>query len=153
MFYFSLPVSPLERVTVAFTFVMVLMPVLLLTVFTVFDFLFVQLFNHIHGTSVEMFFKTSSPFGSLGLMFVMLFSYLSLTSIFTLGSLMFGKNGIIITLIAASFIMLICSFILIKILSLSWADSNIIVGNVVSLFFLLPVWWVLMYFAMKKKEA
>jgi len=154
MFYFSLPVSPLERVAVAFAYVMILMPVLILTIYTVFDFISVQLFNHIHGTSVQMFFKTSSPFGNIGMMVVMLFSYLSYTSIFTLGSLMFGKKGILITLFAASILIFIILFIRIKILSYPpWAVSDIIKGNILSFFFLLPVWWILMYFVMKKKEA
>ena len=154
MFYFSLPVSPLDRVAVAFTYVMILMPVLILTIFTVFDFAAVQLFNHIHETLEQMFFKTSSPFGNIGMMVVMLFSYLSFTSIFTFGSLIFGKKGIVITLIASCILLFISSFILIKILSIPpWNVSDIIKGNILNFFFLLPVWWVLMFFVMKKKEA
>ncbi len=87
MFYFSLPVSTLERVAVAFTFVLVLLPALLLMVFSIFDFIFVQLFNHIHGVSVQMFFKTASPFDFIGVPFLLTWSFLSFNSIFVLGSL------------------------------------------------------------------
>ena len=127
MFYFSLPVSPLERVTVAFTFVMILMPVLLLTVFNVFDFIFVHLFNHIHGTSVQMFFKTTSskemgsylPYGGMALSFVMLLGYLSCTSAFTISSLIFGKKGPVVTIIFYLVFLFICFKLLILIFGVS----------------------------------
>ena len=152
MFYFSLPALPLERIAVAFTFVIVLLPVLFLLVFTIFDFFAVQLFNHIHGAaSVQMFFKTASPVGHIALFVMMILSYLSFTSIFTLGSLMFGKQGAIILLIPFSFIQFVFSLFLVKILS--YEVYELILINVIVSIFLLPFWWVLMYFVMKRKEA
>ena len=59
MFYFSAPVSPLERLAVAFTYVMIIVPVLFLTVFFVFDALFVQIFNTVHDeATAQMIFKS-----------------------------------------------------------------------------------------------
>jgi len=156
MFYFSLPVLPLERVAVAFTYVMILLPVLFVIVFTFFDLIAVQLFNHIHGTSVQMFFKTDSPFGSIGLMYVMIMSYLAYTSMFTLGSLMFGKKGVAISL----FIIFGLTFVY----SWSWRllihdgtvsfdvflKSNAFIFNI---FFIFLLSWTMMFFVMKKKEV
>ena len=154
MFYFSLPVSPLERVVVAFTCVIVLFPVLLLTVFTIFDCIFVQLFNHIHGTSVQILLKKGTLFNNVGIIGLSL-SFLSLASIFTFGSLILGRKGPIVTIIfiiAISF----AYFWLIKwlfVLGL-YSRPNFVIGNGRDIFvYLIPVWWVLMYFVMKKKEA
>ena len=179
MFYFSLPVTPLERVVVAFTFVMILFPVILLSVFTVFDFIFVQLFNHIHGTSEQMLFNTTSikdiglTYGGIGLTSVMLLGYLSNASILMLGSLMFGKKGPVISIIfviAFSFIFLwlwclffsvarpvnnvsdyinfFFYFSLSPSVAIEFTKSNILIYIVP-----LMIWWVLMFFVMKKKEA
>ena len=156
MFYFSLPVLPLERIAVAFTFVMLLMPALFLTVFTIFDFITVQLFNYIHGTSAQMFFKTDFS-GIMGIsLFWMFLGYFSFISIFTLGSLIFGKKGPVISLI------FIFAFIFIYFWIWRWLITigvcspkpDFIVGNGRDIFvYLIPVWWVLMYFVMKRKEA
>ena len=147
MFYFSLPVLPLERVAVSFTSVMVLMPVLFLTVFTVFDFLFVHLFNYVHGTSVQMIFKTGSRYGGVG-MIIWLAIFFSITSIFTLGSLIFGKKGPVISMIVIIALLYI------------WNRSSIlfdmhpdIVINSGSFSLLIPICWTMMYFVMKRKEA
>ena len=93
--YFSLPVSPLERVMVAFTFVVILFPVLLTTFFTVCDFVYIQIFNHIHGVSMPMFIKPTNPFGIPATSWVTVLWYISIISMFTLGSLLFGKNGLV----------------------------------------------------------
>ena len=97
MFYFSLPVSPLERVAITFTFVAIVVPLLFWTVFTMFDFIAVQLFNQIHETSVQMFFKDITMKEKT---FENYLGYLSIVSIFTLGSLMFGKKGPVISILA-----------------------------------------------------
>jgi hypothetical protein len=87
MSYFSLPVSQLERIAVAFTYVMVFMPVFMLSVFTVFDILFVQLFNHIHGVSEQMIFMSNKPFGLPNSLLMITLFHLSIISIFAFGSL------------------------------------------------------------------
>ncbi len=150
MFYFSLPVSAFERVAVAFTFVMILLPVLLLIIFSAFDFIFVQLFNHIHGVSVQMFFKTASPLGSIGLLPSMVWAYLSYTSFFVLGSLMFGKKGITITFIVTA----VFVFIFFWLRFFIYGQMSIIDFFRSSFFVLLiPVCWVMLFFAMKRKEV
>jgi hypothetical protein len=147
MFYFSLPVLPLERITVAFTFVMILMPVLFFTIFTVFDFIFVQFFNHVHGTSVQMFFKTASYYE--GTRKIILLSIpLSITSIFTLASLIVGKKGPVISIIA------IIALLYIWVRSSMLFDvhpDDLLNSGIFTL--IIPVCWMLMYFVMKKKEA
>ena len=147
MFYFSLPVTPLERVAVAFTYVMVLMPALFLTVFTVFDYIFVQLFNYVHGTSVQMFFKTASQFEGIGK--IILFStFLSATTIFTLDSLIFGKKGPVISLI----VIIALINIWIKSSMLFDIHPDLLMNSGIFII-LIPICWILMYFVMKKKEA
>ena len=153
MFYFSLPVSPLERIAEAFTYVMAFLPVLVLIVFTVCDFVSVQLFNHIHGTSVQMFFKTPSPFERIGLIFVLILGYLPYASLFMLCSLKYGKRGLIVASIAIVIFVIISTLIFIIILSDNSAGTVMIKGNFLSSIFFTPVCWVLMYFVMKKKEA
>ena len=103
MFYFSLPVSRFERIVVTLTFVMVFMPVVLLTVFSVFDFIAIQLFNHIHGVSEQMLFKSDKLFGFPNFSFIVILFVLSIISMSTLGSLLFGKKGPIISIIAMLF--------------------------------------------------
>ena len=155
MFYFSLPVSSLERFAVAFTYVMVLMPVFLLTVFTLFDFLSVQIFNHIHETSTQMFFKMPLPvpIGHKGLLFISLSSFLSNTSIFTLGSLLFGKKGPLISIILFMFTVGIC--VLIEQLFFKENSPTLlhfmIINNIY--LFIILIFWTTMYFVIKKKEA
>ena len=110
MSYFSLPVLPLERVMATFTFVIVLMPVFMTIVFTVSDFAYIQIFNHIHGVSMPMFIKPTNPFGIPETSWITTFWYISIISMFTLGSLLFGKKGFIIT-IMATFLFVIPTFI------------------------------------------
>jgi len=149
MFYFSLPVTSLERVAVAFLFVIVLMPILILLVFSLFDFFAVQLFNHIHGTSVQIFF-TKPPFATKRLMIAALLTYLSNASFFTLFTLMFGKKGLVLSILC------FIGFFLI----LGWLSQTFFAGFTFMDFiesgfysFFLPICWVAMYFVMKKKEA
>jgi len=91
MSYFSLPVSPLERVAVAFTFVMAL-PVLLTTVSMASNFVYIQIFNHIHEVSI-------APKSFLGIhkSCIKVILNMSFISMFTLGSLIYGKKRLIIT--------------------------------------------------------
>jgi hypothetical protein len=153
MFYFSLPVSPLERVLVAFTFVMVFMPALMLSIYTIFDFVFLQIFNHIHGITTQMLFKIPYPVGPMGFLLISLFCFLSTSSIFTLGSLLFGKKGPILSILF--YIVSLCIYVLV----LRWffrgrylTYAPILLINYIHICFI-PIYWVMMYFVMKKKEA
>ena len=143
MFYFSLPVSTLEKVAVAFTFVMVFMPVLYSGIFTLSNLVSAQLFDHIHGTSF-MYSKLILPFQPL-------FFHSSLCCIFALGSLMFGKKGSVLSILFIIAFFSICILILkwLHVLSVS-VPKNLTVDVFV---YLIPFWWVLMYFVMKRKEA
>jgi len=89
--YFSLPVSPFERVAVAFTFVMAL-PVLMATVFNVSNFAYLQVFNHIHGSSI-----IPNNFFGIQKSWLKVILNISFISMFTLGSLIYGKKGIVVT--------------------------------------------------------
>ena len=152
MFYFSLPVSPLERVGVAFTSIMVILPLLFLIIFSVSDFLFVQLFNHVHGASEQMVFTKVSPLEHIRLSFVfaLAWSYLSFTSAYALGSLVFGKNSMIITTV-----------IIFIILSVFFWLRDIIYGSISVIDFfnsyifllIIPLCWGMMYYCMKRKEV
>ena len=153
MFYFSLPVSPLERVAVAFTFVVVFMPILILTVFSFFDLIAVHLFNHIHGVSMQMFFKTRVPLDSLNPMFVNILGYLSYASVFTLGSLMFGKRGSVISIAFLIAFFVICQWLW-NLFSDTLHPTFVIdyIKNYIFIY-LLPICWAEMYFVMKRKEV
>jgi len=141
MLYFSLPVSALERVAVAFTFVTVLMPVLYSGIFTLSNLVSAQLFDHIHGTSF-MYSELMLPFQPL-------FFHLSLCSIFALGSLMFGKKGSIITLLAIVAFLYIYRWLWYWLKYFEIVNHN--VGNI--LFFIFPLCWAAIYFVMKRKQA
>ena len=152
MFYFSMPVSPLERIGVAFTSVMVILPLIFLIIFFVSDFLFVQLFNYVHNTSEQMFFAKTSPLEQIRLPFVfaLAWSYLSYTSAYALGSLVFGKNGVMITT-AIVFIILAIFFWLRAVIygSISVLDFF----NSPIFFMIIPLCWGMMYYCMKRKEV
>ena len=152
MFYFSLPVSSLERIAAAFSCVMVFFSVLYLSVFSVFDFIAVQLFNHIHGTSVQMFFRTGFSCYIEMSLFEVILRFLSIASIFTLGSLMFGKKGLVMSItfmIAFGFIYFwICKWLMMFDLH----NQNIVINFHIFTYFL-PVCWTMMYFVMKRKEV
>ena len=155
MFYFSLPVSPLERVAVAFTFVLIFMPVLILIVFNVFDFINIQIFNQIHGASEQMFIKSTHNLGSLSLntMGINILGWMSYASVFVLCSLMFGKKGPVI-----SIVFLIAFFSGYQLLwnrYIDAANSTFMVDYIKNhaYIYLLPICWTAMYFVMKRKEA
>ena len=157
MFYFSLPVMPLERIAVAFTFVMVLMPVLILIVFNMFDFIAVQFFNHIYGTSVKMFLKTAflhhPPTGYMGSLLFALLGFLANTSLFTLGSLMFGKKGLIISILFMIVFTVICALSG-KLFFSACHPAYVSIYFVILIHIhFIPIYWTVMYFVMKKKEA
>jgi len=149
MFYFSLPVSPVEQVAVAFTFVLVFMPVLIFSVFNVFDFIAVQLFNHIHGVSGQMLLKAGFSTDILSNNKIVvnknIFEQLFYISILTLGSLMFGKKGPVVS-IAFLIVFLGVSQWFLKTFDLTVIKNYTFV-------FLFPVCWIAMYFVMKRKEA
>ena len=150
MSYFSLPFTPLERVSVAFTFAMALMPILIMTVFTVSDFIFVQLFNHIHETSEQMLFKLQTPSssGPVKWVFGMLGMSLCFTSIFALGSLMFGVKGPIASII----FIVVLTFIYDRYVMIFGKLPDFIESIVIVC--LIPIFCLaMMYFIMKRKEA
>ena len=146
LFYFSLPETPLERVAVAFTFVAILGPVFVATVFTGFDFIFVQLFNHIHGTSEQMLMYIQAPTPAKWF-FSVLGGVSSFISIFTLGALMFGKKGPVVSIIFITLCMFIIDRIVIVFGKIPNFIENLILG------FGLVFCWVMMYLVMKKKEV
>jgi len=145
MIFFSLPVSTLERIAVAFTFVMVLMPALFYGITIIFDLTSVQLFDRIHGTSLQKYLKFGFPF-------IPLFFNSTLCCIFALGSLMFGKKGPAIT------VLVIVAFLFLLKWLLIWLAYSVKIGGYWGfldniMYYLFPVCWVLMYLVMKKKEA
>jgi hypothetical protein len=148
MFYLSLPVTSLERVAVAFTFMMVLMPVLVEGLNLVSHFIFVPLFDYIHGTSLQE--KELYAYSEWGLICKVIFYNLSLCSIFALGSLIFGQGGSVITLLIFSVPFAIYKWlwwsVLVKLLAPNTQPEII-------LYFIFPACWVAMYFVMKKKEV
>ena len=163
MFYFSLPVLPLERTVLTFTFVMVLVPIILLAVFIISDFITIQLFNHIHEVSEQMFFQQIfEPFSreSEQIAYLALWGHLSITSVFALGSLIFGKKGPVISI----FFMIVCSYIYYKLLDMFLyifqnanfknAHEDVLYNKFLYAFIFAFIFcWIAMYFAMKKKEA
>ena len=151
MFYISLPVSSLERIGVAFTSVMIILPLIFLVIFSISDFLFVQLFNQVHDASEQMFFMKTSPLKQLSFVSAMTWVYLSFTSIYVLGSLVFGKSGM--------FISTVISFIIWFVFFWLWViiyDSKV---SVLDFFnspifpLIIPLCWSLMFFYMKRKEV
>ena len=159
IFYFSLPVSSLERIAVTFTFVVVFMPILILVFFNVFDFIAVQLLNHTHGTSEQILIKIKSALGSVmhltsvSPMIISLLGYISYASIFTLGSLMFGKKGSVISI--AFLIVFFVSCGLARNLFFNTPNSAFIIDYIKNYVYvyLLPICWTAMYFVMKRKES
>ena len=155
MFFFSLPVTPLERVAVAFTFVLAFMPILILTVFNVFDFIAVQIFNHLHDISGQMLLRTRAPMDALSQnpVIVNVLAQLSCVSVFVLGSLMFGKKGPVVSLI----------FLIVVLVAFQWlrntffytVNSTFILEHIENYvyIYLLPICWTAIYFVMKRKEA
>ncbi|MDR0815210.1 MAG: hypothetical protein LBN37_05615 [Bacteroidales bacterium] len=159
MFYFSLPVSPLERVAVAFTFVMILFPALFLLIFSAFDYCAVQAFNSIHHTNVKMIELDLNITGI----------YALLISAFALGSFMFGKNGMIKTglslfalvLVYFGLTLLIFRFILNGLSFGININSNDIRINDIPFndlftsawYLLIPLFWIILYFKIKEKEV
>ena len=106
MYYFSLPVSTLERVLMAFTFVIVLFPLLLVTIFTVSDFVYIILFNQIHDVSIPLFSKLIDFENS----WIITLLFIAMISLYPLGRLIFGKNGLIL-IVAVQLILAIPAFI------------------------------------------
>ena len=158
MFYFSLPVSPLERVAVAFSFVMILMPVLILTVFNVFDFVAVQIFNQIHDISGQMLFSKGAYTDYSSENFrvflkINILAHLSYTSIFTLGSLMFGKKGPVVSIVSLIAFVIVCQWLWITFFGTLNSSFVMDYINNYMYLYLLPLCWAGIYFVMKRKEA
>lgn len=153
MFYFSLPVSPLERVAVTFSFVMIFIPVIILSVFTVCDFVAVQIFNNIYDYSTEIFFNTTFTLDSINIKydknlatsFDFLITFFCCSSLFALGSLIFAKKGPVITTV---FLFVFCF-----IPGLFWEVDYETYTFPYFEFFLIPIYWIAMFFVMKRKEA
>ena len=151
MFHFSLPVLPLERIAVAFTYVAILAPILFLMIFNVLDFIVVQSFNHIHGASEQMLFNAKQS------IFIVFITFLSFSSISALGSLMFGKKGAVISVlfivVSTIVYVLIYSWLIEKGILPDPPKREITIGGGNEIFvYLIPIWWILMYFVMKRKE-
>ena len=160
MFYFMLPVSPLERVTVAFTYVMVFMPLLIFSIFTVFDFVAVHLFNHLHDASKHMLlYSTAVTIEGLAVnpmpsFLFLLLSYVSISSFFVLGSLMFGKKGPVLTIAFLIFLPILYIRLHRWLIEIGFeVESKIILWQNNIFIYLFPFCWLAMYFVMKKKEA
>ena len=154
MFYFSLPVSPLERVAVAFTCVMVLMPAIFVIIFFPLDFLAVKLFNHIHGASEGLIYtKTLSlPHRTVGF-FTLISSGLTFSSIFVLCSLFFGKK-IFIKLAIYSLVFLFFSIFSFLHYNLNHDIISPLDFFTSGIFILIaPLCWISMYFVLKNKEV
>jgi|GEM_PF-3390388 len=157
MFYASLPVLTLERVVAAFICLAVIAPLLFLLIFNVIDFVAVQIFNQIHETTKQMLFRGNIP--SVYSIFTIFLALLSFSSISAFWSLLFGKKGAIAT------VFFIVISIMIYALTLGWLikkgfyenpsdNINISIGEGDDFFiYLIPIWWILMYFIMKRKEV
>jgi len=139
MFYFSLPVSPLERIVVAFTFTLGLL-VISFVILTIFDFIFVPIFNQLHETSEKMLIKTEEFFPR----------FLKIS----LGFLPFGVIGMLASLMNRKIeqYTVLCFMIFLVFIPFSVEKAQMIK------FFeiypiLIPVCWVYMFFAIKRKEV
>lgn len=155
MFYVSLPILPLERIAVTFFCSAIVVPVLFLIIFNIFDFFAVQLLNYTSGASEQMLFVGNFP-SNLFAIFLSFFSFFSISAFW---SLAFGKKGTIATafFIAVS--------ITVYALIFAWLDKigvvpkppegfQIAIGYGDDFFvYMIPIWWILMYFVMKRKEV
>jgi len=148
MFYFSLPASALERVAVYFTFAMIIVPIFMLAIFTVSDFIALHLYNYINDASEVMFFKTifssqcsCSSSSSFSLSdFVLFFGFMSLSILMSL-FILFGKEmQNILFFFVFPALLLLNHFVF----QLSYST----IMNVLAM--LLPIFWILMFFAIKK---
>ena len=159
MFYFSLPVSPLERVSIVFSSIMVILPLIFLVIFFVSDFLFVQLFNHVHNTSEQMLFVKTSPseHTMCSFLFVLAWSILSVIPINALGTLVFGKGRMFIMTVITSIILYVffSLWVIIYYGSISIYQPNLLIDFLNSPIFLMiiPLCWGMMYYCMKRKEV
>jgi hypothetical protein len=148
MFSFSLPVSPLEQVLVAFTFVVALVPAFVLTVFCVYDYLFVQLLNDMHKASEQMlmFKSTSTKWGVVNYFIVHLVNLFAIIPIFALCSYLLKNRGLFISI----------SLYLITMFSYEkWLRYPIscLFETVICVLLIQAFCWTLMYFGMKNKEV
>jgi len=143
LFYFSLPVSSFERFVILFLFTMILFPTLMITIFSVFDFAFVHLYNHLNETDKVMYFITETPYPSPVSLFGLMMFLGGMS--FSLGILLFSlfwKKGENIIFFIFPILYLLNRFVL----QLSYSTIVYIFAA------LLPALWILMYFAIKRKE-
>jgi len=154
MFYVSLPALPLERVAAAFTYIAVIVPLFFFVIFGTIEFVVAQIFSQVHGTATQMLFSGNFP--SNVSVFTILLSFLSFSSISAFWSLVFGKKGAIAT------VFFIFGWTMLVVLIVSWLIEKefyelppydgITIGNYLFVY-LIPIWWILMYFVMKRKEV
>ena len=141
MFYFSLPVSTFERVTVVFVHTMIFAPVVLFAILNVIDFFSVKIFNNIHGTYETMYYKTFSII-ALRSLFAKYLGFMSLYLFLMLIRFRYGKIGESI------------NFLIIVLVFFSFRWTKVPFWDMLHVFaFLLPVCWMLIYFTMKLRET
>ncbi len=171
MFYFSLPVTSLERTVTAFTFVVILFPALFLSIFFIFDCVAVQLYNLVHHTSEEMLcinILSDTPKNPSLFSWSSIYTYITFISLFALGSLMFGKNGTIKTglalfviclvyvgLMALIYKIILPSDIKMNNFSVNIGGTMVHPTNIFSLilYLIAPLSWIVLYFKLKEKEV
>jgi hypothetical protein len=165
MYYFTLPVSPLERVAVTFTYTMILFPALFLLMFSCFDYFAILIFKSIHHINEEMVLFTNT------VTWEGIYIYIVLISALTLGSFMFGKNGVIKTGILLFLLVLfffgLQSLIYKSILPFNFSTTfpdqiriddkgyyYLSINNIfISAWYLVaPLIWIILYFKLKEKE-
>ena len=148
MFSFSLPVSPFERVMVAFSFVVMFVPVFVLTIFCINDYLFVQLYNEIHKASEQMLiFKfTPTKWGDVNFFSVYLVNLFAFIPIFALCSFFLRNRGLFLSI--SLYMIFMFSFEK----RMGCYISNLFETVMYVLLFQVFC-WMLMYFGMKKKEV
>ncbi len=166
MFYYSLPASPLERLAVAFSYVMVLCPVVFIVLFYTADFFAIQIFNSANGTNFPIISIFTYRWD-------VIYHIVLLMSVFAVCSFSFGTAGIIKTTFAVFvvglmfiglYMWLFKSLFQIKDASVIlpyaslylYADDTMLKANNIfsrTWFLLAPLCWVIYYFKLKEKEA
>ncbi|MDR0363461.1 MAG: hypothetical protein LBH92_00320 [Bacteroidales bacterium] len=163
MFSLSIPTAPLERLLIAFCYVMIFIPLILISFFFIIDFIAIGIFNNLHQSDQIMFKLSDIPASDY-------IGFATIASVILFGSLFFKKYGGFISII------LIIIFLLLQIsitsLFLPREAVNLIefgsfeiiergTGNRISIngfmqyfnYLLLPLCWILSYMKLREKEA
>ncbi len=163
MFFFSLPTSKLEKWAVAFSYTMVIFPLIYLGLFYTVNFFVIQALNSIY----HIHFHMLSP-AQIGLDWAIILFLL--TSFAVLGSLFLGKNGVFISFLVFVFLAVVLPIII----QYLFAPANTTqmylgmlvddtTGNTLTLsrslivyqfkYLLIPLCWILLYLKIKEKEV